>query len=66
MPENENELVNMVNEEDVIPVDRLESHIVMTALPGIAGSGANSQPQDKIYVQTTSKTTDCPRQKCNF
>ena len=51
-------LANMINDEDVVPVDRLDSHVVMTALPGVAGSGASSQPQDKVYIQTTSRSSD--------
>ena len=45
----------MINEDDVLPVDHLDSHITMTTLPGVAGSGGASQPQNKVYVQTTSK-----------
>jgi len=55
VPANGNVLANMINDEDVVPVDYLDSHVVMTSLPGVAGGGAVSQPQDKVYVQTTSK-----------
>nr|XP_002130665.1 transmembrane protein 237 isoform X1 [Ciona intestinalis] len=48
-------ITNMVNEEDVVAVEHIEDMVSMSTLPGIPGAGgANSQAQDRVYVQTTS------------
>ncbi|XP_018669089.2 transmembrane protein 237 isoform X2 [Ciona intestinalis] len=48
-------ITNMVNEEDVVAVERIDDMVSMSTLPGIPGAGgANSQAQDRVYVQTTS------------
>ncbi|XP_076822799.1 transmembrane protein 237-like isoform X1 [Clavelina lepadiformis] len=50
---NGNALTNMVSEGDVVAVDHIDNMVSMTTLPGVAPSG-NSQPQERVYVQTSS------------
>lgn len=45
----------MLSEEDIVSVERIENEGGISALPGVTGGVGSSQPQDKVYVQTTSK-----------
>ena len=53
--ENGHALTNMISEEDIIPVDRIENEGGISALPGVTNNVGNSKPQDKVYIQTACK-----------
>nr|CAB3267079.1 transmembrane protein 237 [Phallusia mammillata] len=54
---NGNAITNILSDEDIVPVDRLDDMVSMTNLPGIAKHNGNSQAQEKVYVQTNSGFT---------
>nr|XP_039248439.1 transmembrane protein 237-like [Styela clava] len=44
----------LLQDEDVVNVEKIEDAIVMTNLPGVAAGSGGSAATDKVYVQTTN------------